>query len=146
MLDGGVLARLDRIAQIAMDGSGMAGATISLLDPARETVFTVSGTGDRMQTRPAESLDVRTALGGVPLILADTWSDAAASRLEVTSGPDAIRFYAGSPIRNAREEPVGALSIHDSQPHDWGMVDQELLHDLALLAEGEIVAALKPSA
>ena len=145
-LDHAALARLDRIARLAQEGSGLTAAEISLLDPVRETVVTITGAGALKQARSADSLDALTMRHNAPLILSDTWLDAAASRLDVTSGPGAVRFYAAYPIRLTREEAIGALSLHDSRPQDRDAVDRELLRDLALLAEGEFIAALKRSA
>ena len=134
------IGRLDRIAGLARDHFGVAAAEVNLL--RGDCVVTIASTGALLRTTPADDslcvLAMRTA--GLTVI-ADTWLDQEACRRPPTQDPDAVRYYAACPIRSGTGQPIGVLCLWDLSPHDPAEPDPGFLHDLALLSEGELIAA-----
>lgn len=71
-------------------------------------------------------------------VVPDTRADATLASHRLVLGAPYIRFYAGSPIRNASEAVVGALHLLDYAPREFGEQERELLLDLAAQAEREL--------
>ncbi len=132
--------RLDRIAGAAKDYFGVAVAQVNLVQGG--SVVTVASAGDAPRSRPVEdSLCVLALRNAGITVMADTWLDPEACRLTPTHGPDAVRYYAACPIRDASGERIGVLCIWDVTPRDPAELDVRFLHDLALLSEGELIGA-----
>ena len=134
------IARLDRITDLARDHFGVAAAEVNLMQDG--SVVTIASAGDLPRSHPAEDSLCGLALRNAGItVMADTWLDPEACRRTPTHEPDAIRYYAACPIRGATGERIGVLCIWDLSPHDPAELDVRLLHDLALLSEGELIGA-----
>jgi hypothetical protein len=134
------VGRLDRITELARDHFGVAVAEVNLVQGG--SVLTVASAGEVPGSHPADdSLCVLALRNAGITVMADTWLDPEACRRTPTHEPDAIRYYAACPIRNAAGERIGVLCIWDLSPRDPADLDVRLLHDLALLSEGELIGA-----
>ena len=110
-------------------------------------LVTVASTGPARSRQPVQDTLCAIALRrpGVT-IMADTWLDADACRVERTRGPDAIRFYAAAAIVDRAGRRIGVLCAYGPDPQPATDLDVDFLRDLALLAEGELIEATALSA
>jgi diguanylate cyclase (GGDEF)-like protein len=74
-------------------------------------------------------------LEDAPLIVEDALLDARFADNPLVTAEPKIRFYAGRPLRNGENFPVGALCIIDHEPRALSEDDRRLLDDLGLWAE-----------
>ncbi|CAG9176463.1 sensor domain-containing diguanylate cyclase [Cupriavidus pinatubonensis] len=58
----------------------------------------------------------------------------------LVTGEPMIRFYAGRPLAAGNGARLGTLCLIDTRPRDFATEDCALLHDLARMAEQELVA------
>jgi hypothetical protein len=134
------VGRLERIVQLARDTFGQGVAEVNLVHG--DFVVTVASAGAQPRALPADDSLCTIALRNAGVtVMTDTWLDPDACRRTPTQEPDAVRFYAGFPVRSSTGEAIGMLCVWDFSPHEPEELDIGLLRDLALLAEGELIHA-----
>lgn len=132
--------RLRQVARLARDAFEVDAAEVNLV--ADGVLTTLATAGSEMRTGPSAGTLCEIALERPGItVMPDTWLDPDGCRTGPATRPDAIRFYAGVPIRDATGALIGTLCVYDSRPHEEAGIDFGLLHDLALLGEGELVEA-----
>lgn len=140
-VDATALSRLRHITRLTQNAYGLATAEINLLGRTRITGITSTETaGTRIHPRADSLCDLASHTPGLTLI-PDTRTHPEARTRTPAQGADAIRFYAAETIRSPSGDIIAALCIHDPRPHQPAEFDFSLLHDLALLAEGELIDA-----
>lgn len=132
--------RLQQVARLARDAFEMDAAEVNLVGDG--VLTTLATAGSAMRTGPSAGTLCAIALERPGItVMPDTWLDPDGCRTGPATRPDAIRFYAAVPIRNAGGALIGTLCVYDSSPHAEADLDFGLLQDLALLGEGELVEA-----
>ena len=71
------------------------------------------------------------------LWVADARADARFERHPHVVGPEAVRFYAGAPIRMADGQPIGVVCVASREPHAYDGDLASYLIDLAAVASNE---------
>ena len=71
------------------------------------------------------------------LWVADARADARFERHPHVVGPEAVRFYAGAPIRMADGQPIGVVCVASQGPHAYDGDLASYLIDLAAIASNE---------
>ncbi|MBO9153537.1 PAS domain S-box protein [Chitinophaga sp. GCM10012297] len=104
---------------------------IALVDANRVWVKSATGTGLREASREG-SISGLTILGTGLLEIKDTAKDPRVSGLDVVTGEEAIRFYAGYPLTDRNGFALGALCVCDRRPN---CLSPEQRDALKLLAE-----------
>jgi hypothetical protein len=133
-------ARLDWIARVARDASGLAFAAVNLL--RADSITTIASSGPLPGDHPVQDSLTAIALRTTGItVMPDTWLDPDAYARSPTQGPGAVRFYAAWPLRSGSGELIGTLCISDTSPHRAEEFDFTTLQDLALLTEGELIHA-----
>ena len=130
--------RFDRVVRLAQRLFDVPAAQINLIDRDRQwtkaTVGRKPGNGDRH-----DSVCTHTIAQAGPLVVEDLAADDRFRGIPAVVAPDdALRFYAGHPLRAPGGERVGALCILDTKPHPINEADLDLLRDLADLVEKEL--------
>ena len=70
-----------------------------------------------------------------PFVVMDARADPRFADNPLVTGEPGICFYAGHPLRAPGGQRVGTLCVIDRQQRTWTDVDEEVLHDLAMLVE-----------
>ncbi|GAC1622623.1 MAG: hypothetical protein NVS9B10_06790 [Nevskia sp.] len=126
------------IADLAAMVAGMPYAALSILDEDRQ--FYAAATGFRSAVIPrAQSFCQQTILGDGALVVADASTDDRFARSPLVVGPEAVRFYAGVPVRAPSGFKIGALCVMDRVPRQLDAGQIASLAKLAALAEVDIL-------
>lgn len=72
------------------------------------------------------------------VLVPDTRADKSLCQHSLVTGAPYVRFYAACPIRNAENGVIGSIRLVDYMPRVFGAEEQQLLEDLAHLAEREM--------
>lgn len=131
--------RFDRITRIAQRLFGVPITLVSLIDAERQWFKSRQGLAVCETSRDV-SFCGHAILGDSPFIVSDALLD---ERFRdnplVTDGPR-IRFYAGAPLMTGNGSNLGTLCVIDRVPHVFTEDDQQLLVDLARIAQQELLA------
>lgn len=123
--------RVAKIVASARDLFGAHGASLNVIEDDRQWACASSGVPHAGVPRD-ESL-CNTTIGTPGLfVVEDTLEDDRYRARSWTTGPDAVRFYAGYPVEAPDGQRVGALCIVDTKPRVFAGSDAMLLRDLAL--------------
>lgn len=130
--------RLDRITRLAKQAFGVDNAALTLVD-AREWRVRSDAVGT-VDPLPREQTFCNVAVDTArPLIVPDALADQRFANLDPVTGAPHIRFYAGLPITDANDIPIGAFCITDSTPRDIGERELDMLVEFAELARSELI-------
>ena len=77
--------------------------------------------------------------GDEVMIVPDTTLDPRFRNNLLVTGEPGLRSDAGAPLRTPEDYPLGALCLFDYRPRDFTLAEQELLVELASLAEDELL-------
>ncbi len=131
--------RFDRITRIAQRLFGVPISLVSLIAAERQWFKSCQGL-DVCETPRDISFCGHAILGDSPFVVPDALLD---KRFRdnplVTDGPR-IRFYAGAPLTVSNGSNLGTLCVIDQVPHVFTDEDQQLLIDLARIAQQELLA------
>ncbi len=127
-------ASLDHVTHAARRIFGTPIALISLVDSDRLWFKSCIGLNVRETPRDI-SFCGHAILEDAPLIVEDALLDPRFADNPLVTAEPKIRFYAGRPLRNGENFPLGALCIIDHQPRTLSQDDRRLLDDLGLWAE-----------
>ncbi|MGB3312762.1 MAG: GAF domain-containing protein [Nodosilinea sp.] len=130
--------RFDRITRIAQRLFGVPITLVSLIDAERQWFKSSQGL-DAAETPRDISFCGHAILGDSPFVVTDALLD---ERFRdnplVTDGPR-IRFYAGAPLTTGNGSNLGTLCVIDRVPRVFTDEDQQLLIDLARIAQQELL-------
>ncbi|WP_458782323.1 PP2C family protein-serine/threonine phosphatase [Arthrobacter sp. D3-16] len=127
----------DRITRLAQQLFGVSAAAVSLI--AEDRQFLKSFVGDLDVNAPrAESFCTHTILTPETLIVEDTTEDDRFSNNPLVLGKPNLRFYAGQPLQGPGGHNIGTLCIIDQKPRTFSAEQQQILQDLAAIAQREI--------
>lgn len=137
ILDTDAEERFDRLTSLAANIFQVPIALVSLLDKDRQWFKSCQGLSER-QTPRNISFCGHAILGDDIFVIEDTLEDVRFVDNPLVTGEQAIRFYAGFPIRHPDGSKLGALCIKDTQPRVFSKKERQILIDLAKIAEHEI--------
>ena len=127
-------ASLDHVTHAARRMFGTPIALISVVDSDRLWFKSCIGVNVRETPRDI-SFCGHAILEDRPLVVEDALLDPRFSDNPLVTAEPKIRFYAGRPLRNGENFPLGALCIIDHEPRTLSEDDRRLLDDLGLWAE-----------
>ncbi|OJF92967.1 sensor domain-containing diguanylate cyclase [Pararhizobium antarcticum] len=112
-------------------------ALISLIDAHRQWYKACSGmSGDQAPRK--ETFCNYVIEFEEPFVVQDVLKDSRFSKHPSAPGEDAIRFYAGVPLRTSSGHVVGTVCANDHKPREFGSEDVAILQELADVAMDRI--------
>ena len=138
LLDSPPDERFDRITRLAARLLNVPMALVTLID--RDRQFNLSSFGCPTKEHPRDSSFCALAIrDGKTLVIPDTMADERYATNPSVTGEPHLRFYAGEPLKAPDGSVVGTLCVVDVQPRVPSEEDLKLLHDLAHLAQMELM-------
>jgi PAS domain S-box-containing protein len=138
LLDSPPDERFDRITRLAARLLNVPMALVTLID--RDRQYNLSSFGCPVKEHPREfSFCAQAILDRRPLVIPDTLADKRYADNPSVTGDPHLRFYAGEPLIAPDGSIVGTLCVVDTQPRVPSDEDLQLLHDLAQLAQMELM-------
>ncbi|HEX2914727.1 MAG TPA: ATP-binding protein [Chloroflexia bacterium] len=137
--------RFDRITRIAAALFKVPFALVSLIDSNRQWFKSCYGLDMRESPRNI-SFCGHAILSDSCLVIPDTLEDERFWDNPLVNGDPFIRFYAGQPLQGLDGTKMGTLCIIDQKPRRFSPGEQELLRDLAALAQNELNHTARTSA
>ena len=123
--------RIDRMVGNARDLFGVHEASLYIIEGDRQWARASSGIPHTDIPREESLCNTTIRTPGL-FTVADTLEDDRYRDKSWTTGPDAVRFYAGYPVEAPDGYRIGTLSIVDTKPRVFAGSDAMLLRDLAL--------------
>lgn len=139
ILDSAPEERFDRLTRMAKRMFGVPISLVSIVDSNRQWFKSAQGL-DASETPRNISFCGHAILGDDLFMVPDAHQDERFADNPLVQGDPNIRFYAGCPLRVANGHKMGTLCLIDQKPRQLSQEDQELLKDLAVMAEQEIAA------
>jgi len=132
------LPSLDPIVQIAVKLFGVPVAAVNMI--GSDHVFFAASEGiQECDMRREVSFCAHAITQSEVLVVEDAALDERFHDNPLVMGPEQIRFYAGVALRSPSGQPVGALCVVDSRPHDgFSDADRDRLKDLAKLVSDKL--------
>jgi PAS domain S-box-containing protein len=138
LLDSPPDERFDRITRLAARLLNVPIAMVTLID--RDRQYNLSHHGIEIKEHARDrSFCAHAILDRRPLIVPDTQADKRFADNPYVTGDPKVRFYAGEPLTAPDGSVVGTLCVIDRQPRIPSDEDLQLLHDLAQLAQMELM-------
>jgi len=137
MLDTESNERFDRLTRLAKRMFDVPVSVVSLVDSDRQWFKSIQGM-DVAETPRSVSFCGHAILQNDTFVVEDTLKDERFFDNPMVTNDPNIRFYAGHPLTVANSAKIGTLCLIDSKPRQFGQGEQELLQDLARMAEREI--------
>ncbi len=139
ILDSAPEERFDRLTRMAKRMFGVPISLVSLVDDNRQWFKSKEGL-EADETSRDISFCGHAILGEEAFIVPDARTDERFKDNPLVVGEPNIRFYAGCPLRVSNGSKLGTLCLIDREPRELDEDDQQLLQDLATMAEQEIAA------
>ena len=143
LLDTEAEEEFDALVALAADMLGCPTAMLNLIDRDRQWVKARSSPGFAETPRELAFCDW-TIRGSEPLVIDDATTDVRFASNPLVTGPDSLRFYAGTPIhavdQSGERQAIGALCVIDTAPRCLDHRGRRALAHLATLAEALIAA------
>jgi PAS domain S-box-containing protein len=139
LLDTAPEERFNRIIRMAARLFDVPMVLFSLVD--RDRLWFKARLGFEQDDYPrAESICAHTIMTDDVLVVVDPATDERFAGYPALSGPSAIRFYAGVPIKAPDRATIGTLCLADMRPRRLDAAQRALLVDLAATIESEVAA------
>lgn len=133
MSDFGRAPEFDRFARLAATLCNTPMAAVTFIREDTQWIKGALGIGTAPMPA-AQSFCIHTTRAAELLEIADTWLDDRLRHNALVMGERPFRFYAGVPVTDRDDNPVGALCVIDTVPRPGGL-DQEQRRALRMLAE-----------
>jgi len=130
--------RFDRLTRMAKKLFSVPIAQVTLVDSERQWFKSSVGV-EALETPRDVSFCAHAILGEGIMLVPDARDDERFSDNPLVLGDPNIRFYAGCPLKVGKEN-LGTLCLIDDRPREFGEEEQQLLRDLAEMAERELNA------
>jgi len=130
--------RFDRLTRMAKKLFSVPIAQVTLVDSERQWFKSSVGV-EALETPRDVSFCAHAILGEGIMLVPDARDDERFSDNPLVLGNPNIRFYAGCPLKVGKEN-LGTLCLIDDRPREFGEEEQQLLRDLAEMAERELNA------
>jgi diguanylate cyclase (GGDEF)-like protein/PAS domain S-box-containing protein len=141
ILDTDVDADLDALVQAAATELDMPIARLNLVDAEREWTKSAVGYPTGISTPRNVAFCAYTVLNPHSVtVVGDAALDRRFSANPLVTGSLGIRFYAGAPLTDASGRVLGALSVMDKRPRDFGPAREARLFELACLVSAALEA------
>ncbi|KAI4523047.1 hypothetical protein K525DRAFT_255035 [Schizophyllum commune Loenen D] len=131
--------RIVRLVYMVFQPKGIQYVTISLVDGEEEWFKSVAGF--RLEGFDRASSFTGHAIlqsNDEPMIVLDAQRDWRFARSPIVTGPPAIRFYAGSPLRTNNGFNIGALTVMSTNPRpDFSPSERQTLKEFAAIVMRE---------
>lgn len=127
----------DRITRLAAKLLRVPIALISLVAEDRQWFKSHLGL-DIRETPRAVAFCAHTILQDAPLVVRDATTDPRFAENPLVTGAEALRFYAGAPLKSKEGYNLGTLSVLDRTPREPTPDELELLQDLAGMVVNEL--------
>lgn len=127
----------DRITRLAQKLFGVSAASVALIAEDRQFLKSVVGNLE-VNTPRDVSFCTHTILTPNTLVVEDAQQDERFSTNPLVLGQPNIRFYAGQPLQGPGGHNIGTLCIIDNEPRTFNAEQQQILQDLAAIAQREI--------
>lgn len=137
MLDTPSEERFDRITRLMGRIFQVPMAFVSLVDAERQWFKSSTGL-DVIQTPRSISFCGHAILSDLLLVVPDARLDSRFHDNPLVTGPTAMRFYAGQPLRGPGGHNIGTLCIADRKPRELSEREQQILVELAAIVEREL--------
>ncbi|TAG26842.1 MAG: GAF domain-containing protein [Burkholderiales bacterium] len=131
--------RFDRITRMAQRMMHVPIALISIVEEDVQWFRSAQGLSTP-QTARSESFCGHAIMFDDSFFVPDTHADPRFARNPLVIGPPHVRSYCGWPLQLAPGLRVGTLCVLDTMPRTYSSEDQEIMADLARMAESEIRA------
>lgn len=131
--------RFDRLTRMARKVLDVPIALISLIDEKRQWFKSRQGLNVSETSRDI-SFCGHSILGDEIFVIEDATSDLRFADNPLVTGEPRIRFYAGVPLRYMNGSKLGTLCVIDRKPRRLSDDDEQMLRDLAEMAQSEISA------
>lgn len=139
LLDSAPEERFDRLTRLAKRLFDVPVCLVTLVDSDRQ--WFKSNIGLPVSETPRElSFCGHAILGEEVFVICNALDDERFADNPLVTGEPNIRFYAGCPLRAPDGSKVGTLCLIDAKHREFDEESQQLLQDLARLAEQEIAA------
>lgn len=138
LLDTPAEERFDRITRLAAKIFNVKTCLISLVDSNRQWFKSKVGL-EVCETTRAISFCGHAILQPDIFVVPDASQDERFCSNPLVVGSPNIRFYAGAPLRESNNHPIGTLCLIDSTPRQFSAREQLVLRELADIIEFEIV-------
>jgi GAF domain-containing protein len=144
ILDSAVDTRLTQVVRTARKLFGVEGASIVMIDRARQWTMACAGM-DPLDSPRGGALGDATVHNGKIFVVTDARADTRFSGHPWVVGPSRVAFFAGFPIESANGQRIGALCLVHTSPRHFSQADGALLGKLAQRVEailwGKVTAA-----
>lgn len=100
-------------------------ATVSLVEEARQRFVAAEGVSEA-ETPRSTSFCAATMLGSDILEVLDASADQRFRDFALVTGSAHLRYYAGLPLISSEGAPLGALCVHDTEPHETPLDDVQI--------------------
>jgi hypothetical protein len=138
LLDTAPEERFDRVTRLCTRLFGVSMAAVTLVD--RRRTWVKSGVGMPRDVFPREESFCNVAVQhDGQTVVPDAREDPRFAQLELVTGPEQLRFYAGAPLRAPSGERVGVLCLYDPEPKRLSPAEQALLDELAAWVQDALV-------
>lgn len=137
LLDSPSEERFDRITRLAQQLFGVSTATVSLVADDRQFLKSLAGSLDRVIPR-ADAFCAHTIATPDTMVVEDARQDDRFRANPLVVGQPNIRFYAGQPLQGPGGWNIGTLCLIDQEPRTFTPEEQQILRDLAAIAQREI--------
>jgi PAS domain S-box-containing protein len=138
LLDSPPDERFDRITRLAARLLNVPMAMVTLIDRDRQYNLSHHGFGIKEHARDS-SFCAHAIHDRQPLVVPDAQADGRFADNPFVMGDPHVRFYAGEPLTAPDGSIVGTLCVFDQQPRVPSVEDMQVLHDLAQLAQMELM-------
>jgi GGDEF domain-containing protein len=138
ILDSPAEERFDRLTRLARKLFAVDAAVVSLVDADRQWFKSIQGMALRQTPRDV-SFCGHAILDDRLMVVEDASRDERFHDNPLVVGAPNLRFYAGRPLRTPDGHRVGAFCIAHGEPRRLDEDEVGLLHELASMAERELV-------